>query len=71
MAVALKRNAQLVKTVEAEYREMPGLSLSKPQLRRLWSIDAETCDALEATLEAEGFLKRTRRDCYVRIDSGR
>ena len=71
MVVPLDHDARLAHTVQAEYREMPGLSLSKLQLRRLWSIDAETCDALVATLEAEGFLKRTPRDLYVRIDSGR
>jgi len=34
--------------IEAEYRESPGLSLTKAQARRLWGLDPGTCDALMA-----------------------
>ena len=32
--------------VRAEFVEMPGLSLTKPQVERLWGLDAVTSDAL-------------------------
>jgi hypothetical protein len=51
--------------VQAEYREMPGLHLTKPQVRRLWGLDNVTCDALLDALEATRFLRRTSRDGYV------
>ena len=51
--------------VQAEYREMPGLHLTKPQVRRLWGLNAVTCDALLDALETTRFLRRTSRDGYV------
>ncbi len=54
--------------IQAEYREIPGLRLTKPQVRRLWNLDPSTCDALLAELEAARFLRRTPKDAYVRAD---
>jgi hypothetical protein len=54
--------AQLVR---AEYLEMPGLQLTKPQVRRLWGLEEETCDAVLAQLLATHVLKRTARDVYI------
>lgn len=51
--------------VQAEYLEMPGLHLTKPQVRRLWCLDTETCDTLLNVLVAADFLRRTPRDAYV------
>jgi hypothetical protein len=51
--------------VQAEYLEMPGLQLTKPQIRRLWGIEEATCDALLAQLLQSQFLRRTPRDEYV------
>ena len=51
--------------VQAEYREMPGLHLTKPQVRRLWGLDPVTCDALLDALETTRFLRRTSRNGYV------
>ena len=55
-----------VSLVEAEYREMPGLQLTKPQMRRFLGIDTETCDEVLDLLEREHFLKHTPRDTYIR-----
>ena len=60
-----------MRLVRAEYREMPCLHLTKPQVRRLWGLDQETCEALLAALEAERFLRRTDTNGYVRHDLGR
>ena len=54
--------------VRAEYVEMPGLSLTKPQVERLWGLDAVTSEALLAALIDVKFLRRTVRDAYVRAD---
>ena len=51
--------------VQAEYLEMPGLQLTKAQVRRLWGLEDRTCDAVLKQLLAMHFLKRTLRDVYV------
>jgi hypothetical protein len=57
-----------VALMRAEYLEMPGLALSKPQARRLWGLDRETCDLLLEEMVKTHFLRRTRQDLYVRAD---
>jgi hypothetical protein len=54
-----------VRIVKAEYLEMPGLHLTKPQVQRLWKLEPQTCDALLAHLVAADFLKKTDRQAYV------
>jgi len=56
--------------IRAEYLEIPGLNLTKPQIRRLWELDAPTCDALLDSLVEGGFLRRTSSNVYVRADLG-
>jgi hypothetical protein len=51
--------------VQAEYIEMPGLQLTRPQFRRLWGLEDDTCDMLLQQLVATHFLRRTPRDEYV------
>jgi hypothetical protein len=65
MTPAQRGISDWLQLVQAEYREMPGLHLTKPQVRRLWGLDAVTCDALLDALETTRFLKRTSRDGYV------
>ena len=54
--------------IQGEYLEMPGLHLTKPQVQRLWGLDAASCDAVVDALEAARFLKRTERYGYVLAD---
>ena len=54
--------------IEAEYREMPGLSLTKAQMQRLWALAPETCEVLLETLVTTRVLRRTPADCYVMYD---
>jgi hypothetical protein len=56
--------------IRAEYLELPGLHLTKPQVQRLWGLDPVTCEALLAALVDVGFLRRTRADAFVRDDAG-
>jgi hypothetical protein len=57
--------------IRAEYLEIPGLSLTKPQVERLWGLDAVTSEALLAALVDVKFLRRTVGDSYVRAGCGR
>ena len=54
--------------IRAEYLEIPGLRLTKPQAQRLWGFDDVTAEALLTALIDVKFLKRTRQDTYVRAD---
>lgn len=60
--------ATLLRRIQSEYREMPGLKLTEEQVRRLWDIDGHTCRLVLTTLLDQRFLKRTRNGTYVRGD---
>jgi hypothetical protein len=60
--------AEWIERVRAEYLEMPGLSLTRWQMRRLWSFDARFCDEVVDALVASGFLYRRGKETYVRAD---
>jgi hypothetical protein len=64
------RVIELLRVVQAEYLEIPGLHLTKPQARRLWGLDPYMCDALLDTLVAAQFLRCTPRGAYVLAGSG-
>jgi hypothetical protein len=55
--------------VRSEYLEMPGLSLTKRQVQRLWNLDPATCELLLAALIDVKFLRLTPDGAYVRADS--
>ena len=55
----------LLRVVQAEYLEIPGLNLTKPQVQRLWALDPLTCDALLDALVASEFLRCNHRGAYV------
>ena len=54
-----------IRLIQAEYLEMPGLHLTRAQIRRLWNLDPPVCDTLVATLVSSGFLRTTARGAYV------
>jgi hypothetical protein len=56
----------LARRVQAEYGEMPGLSVTLPQAQRLWGADPQTCESVFMALTARGFLKRTKKGRFVR-----
>ena len=47
-----------VHIIQAEYREMPGLTLTRKQMERLWGLDDDMCDDVLAELLARGVLVR-------------
>jgi hypothetical protein len=61
----------LLRAVQAEYLEMPGLHLTRAQALRLWDLDATTFAVLFDVLVATRFLQRTHRGEYVLADSSR
>lgn len=60
--------ADALQQIEAEYREMPGLSVTEAQAQRLWGLDNTTCRRVLDALVERGVLRRTRREAYVRAE---
>jgi hypothetical protein len=55
-----------IQLIRAEYHELPGLHLTKPQIQRLWNLDTTMCEAVLQELEAARFLRRTHNGAYVK-----
>ena len=62
------RVERFLELVQTEYREMPGLQLTRPQMRRFLGVDVVTCDVVLELLERQRFLRKTVRDAYVLQD---
>ena len=58
----------LLDLIHAEYREMPGLCLTQPQMQRLWALDPITCDRMIDALLAARVIRRTARNAYIRAE---
>ena len=54
-----------LRLIQAEYLEMPGLHLTRPQIQRLWHLDDAVCDVLLDRLVTAGFLRQTPGGAYV------
>lgn len=61
----------VLRRVQGEYREMPGLRLTTAQAQRLWGLDRAACDALLGALVDAKFLFRTSDGAFVRSDQSR
>ena len=58
---------RLMNQVQAEYDEMPGLSVTLRQAQRLWAVDRVTCEEALRRLTASGVLRMTARGRFVRV----
>ena len=58
----------VLRRVQGEFLEMPGLRLTEPQARRLWGLDAASCSALLGALVDAKFLFRTRDGAFMRVE---
>jgi hypothetical protein len=58
--------ADLARLIEAEYAEMPGLSVTLLQAQRLWAVDRQTCQRVFDGLIARGVLRMTTKGRFVR-----
>lgn len=58
----------IVGRVRREFLEMPGLRLTEPQARRLWTLEPSLCSAALTTLVNSGFLLQTPEGSFLRVD---
>src|SRR5712691_11176207 len=65
---SLRATDDVLRRVQGEFLEMPGLCLTPPQARRLWGLDAAACDALLTALVDAKFLFRTRDGAFMRVE---
>src|SRR5262249_55017445 len=61
----------VLRRVQGEYIEMPGLRLTTAQAQRLWGLDRAACDALLGALVDAKFLFRTCDGAFMRSDQAR
>ena len=54
--------------IRGEYEDSPGLSLTRAQVKRLWSLEPGLCDTVLGVLTASGFLRENPRHMFVRDD---
>ena len=65
---AQQQSLDVLRRVQGEYIEMPGLRLTIAQAQRLWGLDRAVCDSLFGALVEAKFLFRTRDGAFVRTD---
>jgi hypothetical protein len=58
----------VIRRVQGEFMEMPGLRLTEAQARRLWGLDAVSCGAVLGALVDGKFLFRTHDGAFMRVD---
>jgi len=61
----------LVRRIQGEFLEMPGLRLTEPQARRLWNLDALSCSTVVSVLLDAGFLFKTSDGSLMRVDQAK
>ena len=59
---------EVLKRVQGEFLEMPGLRLTSAQACRLWGLDATVCDAVLGALVDAKFLFKTRDGAFVKSE---
>lgn len=68
---AQQRVDDVLRRVQGEFTEMPGLRVTAEQAQRLWGLDRAACDTLLGALVDAKFLFRTRDGAFVRSDQVR
>lgn len=58
-----------ISMIKGEYREMPGLHLTRPQVRRMWGLGESECDVVLDRLQSSAFLRLSVLGGYVLVDS--
>lgn len=59
----------LVTAVKREYEDMPGLTVTLEQARRLWALEPRTCSVVLTRLVESGYLCRTDAGRYARTSA--
>jgi hypothetical protein len=60
--------ARLLARIRREFQDHPGIALTLPQARRLWSLDERSGAQAFDALMAEGFLRRFN-DVYLWVNA--
>ena len=60
--------SDVVRRVQGEFLEMPGLRLTGAQARRLWGLEATVCEALLSALVDAKFLFKTRDGAFMKAE---
>ena len=58
----------MLRRVQGEFLEMPGLRLTEAQARRLWGLDSTACSAVLTQLIDAKFLFQTRDGSFMRAE---
>ncbi len=58
----------ILRRVQNEFLEMPGLRLTPEQATRLWGVNNETCRAVIESLVASAFLRWTSKGTVMLAD---
>ena len=66
MAAQHQSLEDLLRRVQGEYLEMPGLRLTAAQAQRLWGLDRAECDAALSALVDAKFLFCSRGGAFAR-----
>ena len=61
-------SGDMVRRVQGEFLEMPGLRLTGAQARRLWGLEATVCEALLCALVDAKFLFKTRDGAFMKAE---
>lgn len=56
----------VLRRVEGEYQEMPGMCVTRKQAQRLWGLDSTTCELVLTTLLERGVVRQTSRGMFVK-----
>ena len=59
---------EVLRRVQGEFLEMPGLRLTEAQARRMWGLDEVSCGALLGALVDAKFLFKTRDGAFMRVE---
>jgi hypothetical protein len=59
-------DAALLRRIQGEFSEMPGLSVTADQAKRLWGMSEDDCRSVLAALVETGFLTSTRSGSFIR-----
>jgi hypothetical protein len=64
----LSNDDAVIRRVQGEFLEMPGLRLTQAQAQRLWGLESTACASLLVALVDAKFLFKTRDGAFMRIE---
>lgn len=65
----MKESDAIIRRIQEEFREMPGLRLTPAQATRLWGLEIETCRVVIDELVAAAFLRWTPAGSVTRTET--